>query len=79
MWKEIAILLAGGLLFSLPSIFITIKLMSTIVGDDYEIVKPKIKGEDNILQVLQSNKKEVTNTNNNMKKKRIRLLKRRNK
>lgn len=79
MWKEIAFLCFGLSLGITWGYWIASKLYKPLVGDDFEINKPKIKGEDNILQVFQSNKKDTTTDNSNVKKKRFKLLKRKNK
>ena len=54
------------------------KLMKPLIGDDFEINRPKVKGENNLLQVLQNNKKE-SKTSEEVKKKRFKIFKRKNK
>jgi glycerol-3-phosphate acyltransferase PlsY len=77
MWKEITFILIGFILGSISFSYIILSLLKSMIGDDYEINKPKVKGENNLLQVFQSNKKE--NNSKDANDKRIKLFKRKNK
>jgi glycerol-3-phosphate acyltransferase PlsY len=77
MWKEITFILIGFILGSVSFSYIILSLLKNMIGDDYEINKPKVKGENNLLQVFQSNKKE--NKSKDANNKRIKLFKRKNK
>lgn len=79
MWKEIALILLGFSLGSYVGYWIASRLYRPLIGDDFEINKPKVKGSDNILQVFQSNKKDKTLDNTEPKKKRIGWFKRKHK
>ena len=61
LWSYIAALLAGMLI----GIIVFFQMVKNIIGDTYQIKKPKLKGENNILEIKQTNKKD--------KKRRIKL------
>jgi len=78
MWKElffVAIGLFGG---SLLGNALAIRQMKSLVGDDYEINKPKVKGENNLLHIFQSNN-DSEETTEEVNKKKIKLFNRKNK
>ena len=82
MWKEVALLLIGFALGSYAGFSIQALLFRPLVGDDFEINKPKVKGENNLLQVLQTNTKDSTGntgTSETTKEKKIKIFKRKNK
>jgi len=80
MWKELAFLFIGFTLGGFSFTWLTLRSVRELIGDDYEINKPKVKGENNILRVFQSNKKDKDEKQSvENKKKRFGFLKRKNK
>ena len=78
MWKELAIAALGMSTGTLMGAWLQSQILKPFIGNDYEINKPKVKGENNLLQVLQSNKSE-TGKNKETKERRLKLFKRKNK
>jgi hypothetical protein len=70
MYKEVTFLLIGVCLGTYLGIWMSLKMLLPSVGDDFEINKPKIKGEGNTLEVTQQieNKKQLIKRIFNRKK-----------
>jgi hypothetical protein len=67
MWKFIAALCIGVVLGLFGGYYVASVTYKPLIGDHYTIEKPKIKGDNNILQIDQDNLKDENNSNNKIK------------
>jgi len=76
MWKDIALILIGLVCGMVGGVSLTIALLKNLIGDDYEINKPKARGRNNKIVVEQTNKDQETNVKPKLIKKLINKFKR---
>jgi hypothetical protein len=55
MWQHIALICIGLLIGYAGGTITIVLLLRSFIGDDFEIVKPKVKGTNNELRVDQQN------------------------
>lgn len=55
IWIYIALIAIGIIIGIIAGCYIQYSLLKNNIGDDYEINRPKIKGENNILDIKQKN------------------------
>jgi hypothetical protein len=55
MWQQIALIFIGLFIGYTGGTITIVLLLRSFIGDDFEIVKPKVKGTNNELRVDQQN------------------------